>query len=75
MGWKINCSKPVSLDYTNPRLGYVRNSVTGTAYWVRLDDVRNETGLNHWLEHLSEKDWFDASDFLGVREKALASGL
>ncbi len=75
MGWKINRSKPVSLDYTNPQIGYLGNSVTGTAYWVRLDDVRNEAGLKHWLEHLNEKVWFDAHDFLRVRNQALNAGL
>ena len=73
--WKINRSKPVSLDYTNPQFGYVGNSVTGTAYWVRLDDVRTEAGLKHWLEHLSEKVWFGSHEFLEARNKALEAGL
>jgi len=34
---------------------------------------RDEAGLNHWLKHLSEKVWFDSTDFLAVRNKALKS--
>ncbi len=75
MSWKINRSKPASLEYTNHQFSYVGNSLTGTTYWVRLDDVRNEAGLKHWLEHLSEKIWFDAHDFLRVRNQALGAGL
>lgn len=70
-GWKINRRNPVSLDYTNPRFGYHGNSVTGTAYWIRLEAVRSESGLQHWLQHLREKVWFDEADFLSVRAKAL----
>jgi hypothetical protein len=75
MGWKISRSKPASLDYTNPQIGYRGDSVTGTAYWVLVDDVRNDAGLKHWLGHLSEKPWFDSRDFLMVRSQALEAGL
>ena len=70
-GWKINRSKPVSLDYTNPKFGYYKEN----PYWVRLDDVRSEAGLNHWLKHLSEKVWFDPIEFLEVRDLVLSVGL
>jgi hypothetical protein len=73
--WKINRSKPVSLDYTNSRFGYRGNSVTGTAYWVRLDDVRSEAGLTAKLRHLNGKTWFESSEFLEARAKALLAGL
>ena len=75
MGWKINRSKPISLDYTNNQFGYFGDSVTGTAYWLLLDDVRTEAGLEHWLRHLGEKVWFDRNDFLKVRSKAIEAGL
>jgi hypothetical protein len=75
VGWRVNRSKPVSLDYVNPYWGYRGNSVTGTAYWVRLDDVRDEAGLQHWLKHLSEKVWFSARDFEMVRDQALKAGM
>ena len=75
MGWKLNRSKPVSLDYTNSDFGYRGNSVTGTAYYVILDDVRTELGLSNKLQHLKEKVWFDVSEFLEAREKALSVGL
>jgi hypothetical protein len=74
MTWKVNRSKPVSLDYTDGR-GYQGDSLTGTAYWVRLSAVRDEAGLNDWLGHLSGKSWFDAYDFLSVRQQALRAGL
>ena len=75
MAWQINRSKPVSLDYTNPYFGYRGNSVTGTAYWVRLDDIRDEVGLKHWIDHLRVKVWFDPNEFLEVRNQALSKGL
>jgi hypothetical protein len=70
-GWKINKSKPVSLDYVNPMFGYIGNSVTGTAYYVLLDEIRCDSGLQHWLEHLREKAWFDESGFMIARKRAL----
>lgn len=73
--WKINRRKPVSLDYTNPQFGYLGNSSTGTAYWVLLDDIRTDAGLEHWLRHLSEKVWFDLEEFLAVRDQALQAKL
>jgi hypothetical protein len=74
MSWKINRSKPTSLDYTNPEFGYLGDADTGTAYWIYLDDVRDEDGLNDWLKHLSEKVWFDPKEFITVRNQALREG-
>jgi hypothetical protein len=73
VGWKINKSKPVSLDYVNPRFGYRGNSVTGSAYWIKLDDVRSKEELERKLKHLSGKVWFNSSDFLAVRTLALSA--
>lgn len=71
VGWKLSSSKPYSLDYVNPALGYQGDSVTGTAYWIYLDEVRDVAGLQHRLTQLFKTNWFDAIDFLSVREQAL----
>jgi hypothetical protein len=75
VGWRVSSSKPYSLDYINPALGYQGDSVTGTAFWIYLDEVRSVAGLQGWLNQLIQKKdcWFDPVDFLTVRNHAVES--
>lgn len=71
VGWKVNWKKPASLDYVNPEHGYRGDSLTGSAYWVPLDELRSKEGLNDWIKHLSIKVWFNQTDFLTTLDEAL----
>lgn len=69
--WTVNLSEPPSLDYTNPRLGYRGDSLTGCAYFVLLEHIKTTKGLLHTIEHLSGKAWFDPNEFLIAVGEAL----
>jgi hypothetical protein len=50
--WVLNL-EPAS----NPSLDYVGKWYANDPYEVCLSQLRTWGGLNHWMQHLSEKDW------------------
>jgi hypothetical protein len=41
----------------NPSLDYVGKWYRNDPYWIRLSELQTRAALDHWMEHLSEKDW------------------
>jgi len=40
--------------------GYLTFVVNGWDYEILLSQLKTKEGLQEWLDHLSEKDWFTA---------------